>query len=126
MNSPEQTAREIVGAADDDPIIKLCDALCWEATKRGWDLFHIESDGHIRSQTNGVWREEMTPPPKMVPRIVRRFKVIAQLDMIHNPPEQAGSARFLVNGTPFEINVRVRRAGSGEESALIEFVHPAA
>ena len=120
------SAREIVGAADDSPIVKLCDALCWEGTKQAWDLLHIEPDGHIRSQTKGTWREEMNLPPKMIPPLVRRFKVVAQLDLIHHTPEQTGAARFRVKGTSFDIQVRVRRAPSGEESVLVEFAHAAA
>ncbi len=126
MDPHDQAARELVGASDDSPIVKLCDALCWEGGKQRWDLILVAPDGHIRSQANGEWRDVMDLPVKMVLALVRRFKVVAQLDLIHHVPEQTGSARFLVDGRPFDIHVRVRRAASGEESVTVEFVHAAA
>ncbi|MCI0342771.1 MAG: Flp pilus assembly complex ATPase component TadA, partial [Planctomycetales bacterium] len=74
----------IEGDAESSPVIKLVNLVIAEAVKNKSSDIHIEpleKRIRIRYRQDGVLREVMSPPKKMLAAIVSRIKVMSQLDI---------------------------------------------
>lgn len=109
-------------AGNAPPTVKLCDLILVEFLKDDWEraeLVHGDAEGFlVRFGRGDEWRDVMKIPTAAQAPMVRRLKVIANLD-ISNKPSQQGRMRITVNGTAHHVELAVRTTEAGIEEATL-------
>jgi type IV pilus assembly protein PilB len=101
--------------ADDAPVIKLVHSIIAQATERGASDIHYEpqpdSSGRgaremrVRMRVDGVLTEATTVPKKMVPGVVSRIKIMADLDIAERRIPQDGRVGMTIDGRHVDVRV---------------------
>ena len=101
--------------ADDAPVIKLVHSIIAQATERGASDIHYEpqpdSSGRaaremrVRMRVDGVLTEATTVPRKMVPGVVSRIKIMADLDIAERRIPQDGRVGMTIDGRHVDVRV---------------------
>lgn len=94
--------------AQDLPIIKIVDTLLKHAILQAASDIHIEPDEtevHVRYRIDGILHETMTLPKQVLPGIVARIKVLADLKLDEHRIPQDG--RFKIEEDNKKISFRV-------------------
>ncbi len=111
----------IEGDAESSPVIKLVNLVIAEAVKNKSSDIHIEpleKRIRIRYRQDGVLREVMSPPKKMLAAIVSRIKVMAQLDIAERRKPQDGKIQMKIDGRQIDFRVSVLPLIHGEKVVL--------
>jgi type IV pilus assembly protein PilB len=96
-------------AADDAPVIKLCNHLLLSAIQKGASDIHVEpyeKSYRVRFRIDGVMHEEMAPPVKLKAALSSRLKIMAHLDIAERRLPQDGRIKLKV-GKDKEMDFRV-------------------
>ena len=96
-------------AADDAPVVKLCNHLLLSAIQKGASDIHVEpyeKSYRVRFRIDGVLREEMSPPVKLKAALSSRLKIMAHLDIAERRLPQDGRIKLKV-GEDREMDFRV-------------------
>ncbi len=104
----ELSLDELIARAEEAPIVKLVDLLLMQAIKDRASDIHIEPFRHkinIRYRIDGVLYEIMPPARHLLPAIVSRIKILANLDIAERRLPQDGA--FLVKVEKKGIDIRV-------------------
>jgi type IV pilus assembly protein PilB len=108
-------------AADDQPVIRLVDALLVDAiTGRASDV-HLEPDGaglRVRFRVDGLLREATRVPRSLAPQVLSRVKIMARLDIAERRLPQDGRAVVRVDGQPVDLRVSTMPTQHGETVVL--------
>lgn len=99
---------ELISKAEEAPIVKLVDLLLMQAIKDRASDIHIEpfkDKINIRYRIDGVLYEILPPARHLLPAIVSRIKILANLDIAERRLPQDGS--FLVKVEKKGIDIRV-------------------
>lgn len=99
---------ELISKAEEAPIVKLVDLLLMQAIKDRASDIHIEpfkDKINIRYRIDGVLYEILPPARHLLPAIVSRVKILANLDIAERRLPQDGS--FLVKVDKKGIDIRV-------------------
>ncbi|WP_291323063.1 GspE/PulE family protein [Desulfonatronospira sp.] len=94
--------------ADQAPVIKLVNSLIAQAVSEKASDIHISPEKEAvqtRFRMDGKLREVSTPPKKLMPALVSRIKILANMDIAITRVPQDG--RFTVIMNQREINIRV-------------------
>ncbi|HUA05841.1 MAG TPA: ATPase, T2SS/T4P/T4SS family [Solirubrobacteraceae bacterium] len=101
--------------ADDAPIIKLVHSIIAQATERGASDIHYEPqpdasgrgarEMRVRMRVDGVLTEATTVPKKMVPGVVSRIKIMADLDIAERRIPQDGRVGMTIDGRHVDVRV---------------------
>jgi len=101
--------------ADDAPVIKLVHSIIAQATERGASDIHYEpqpdSTGRaaremrVRMRVDGVLTEATTVPKKMVPGVVSRIKIMADIDIAERRIPQDGRVGMTIDGRHVDVRV---------------------
>jgi type IV pilus assembly protein PilB len=105
----ELNVNELERAAEDAPVVRLCNALLINAIKRGCSDIHIEPYEkrlRVRYRVDGVLLEEMEPPMKWKAAISSRIKIMASLDIAERRLPQDGRIKLKLGGGK-EMDYRV-------------------
>src|ERR1022692_1204319 len=99
-------------AAEEAPIIKLCNLVLTDAVKRGASDIHIEpyeKEYRVRFRIDGVLQNVMAPPMKLKDAITSRIKIMAKLDISEKRLPQDGRImiKYLRDGKKKELDFRV-------------------
>jgi len=99
-------------AADEAPIIKLCNLILTDAVKRGASDIHVEpyeKAYRVRFRTDGVLQNVMEPPLKLKDAITSRIKIMSKLDIAEKRLPQDGRImiKYLKDGKKKELDFRV-------------------
>jgi type IV pilus assembly protein PilB len=108
---------EVRESVDDAPTIKLVNSILAEAVELRASDVHFEADGgdmRVRFRVDGVLNETATIPKKMIPGVVSRIKVMADLDISERRVPQDGRVTLKVEGRPVDIRVVTMPAVNGE------------
>ncbi len=111
----------IEGDAESSPVIKLVNLVIAEAVKNKSSDIHIEpleKRIRIRYRQDGVLREVMSPPKKMLAAIVSRIKVMSQLDIAERRKPQDGKIQMKIDGRQIDFRVSVLPLIHGEKVVL--------
>ena len=108
----EMGLSELEKAADEAPIVKLCNLILTDAVKRGASDIHIEpyeKEYRVRFRIDGMLQTIMTPPAKLKDAITSRLKIMSKLDISEKRLPQDGRIMLKVNlgGRKKQLDYRV-------------------
>lgn len=115
-----QTA-DLLDSQDDAPVIRLINALIAEAVKTRASDIHIEPYEKalsVRLRIDGVLREVLSLPSRMIPVIVSRVKVMARLDIAERRLPQDGRISIALGGKTVDVRVSTLPARFGERVVM--------
>jgi type IV pilus assembly protein PilB len=103
---------ELEKAAEEAPIIKLCNLVLTDAVKRGASDIHIEPyerEFRVRFRIDGVLQNIMSPPMKLKDAITSRVKIMSKLDISEKRLPQDGRImiKYSKDGRKKELDFRV-------------------
>jgi type IV pilus assembly protein PilB len=108
---------EIRESADDAPVIKLVNSIIAQAVEEGASDIHFEPEGRdmrVRFRVDGVLRETTQIPRRMVPGVVSRVKIMADLDIAEKRIPQDGRVSLTVDGHAIDTRVVTMPRVDGE------------
>ncbi len=108
---------EIRESAEDAPIIKLVNSIIAEAVGDGASDIHLEPEGRdmrVRFRVDGVLRETTSIPRQMVPGVISRVKIMADVDISEKRLPQDGRVSLTVEGHSIDVRVVTMPAVTGE------------
>jgi len=99
-------------AAEEAPIIRLCNLILTDAVKRGASDIHIEpyeKEYRVRFRIDGIMQTVMTPPLKLKDAITSRIKIMAKLDISEKRLPQDGRImiKYTTGSRKKELDFRV-------------------
>jgi len=109
---------DLEAAAGDSPVIKLVNYLISSAVSEGASDIHIEPDEdslRIRFRVDGQLYEKLRPPPKLLPGLVSRIKIMARMDIAERRLPQDGGIHVLMEGRPVDLRVSSMPGSHGEK-----------
>jgi type IV pilus assembly protein PilB len=112
---------EIRESADDAPVIKLVNSIIAQAVEEMASDIHFEPEGRemrVRFRVDGVLRETTTIPRRMVPGVVSRVKIMADLDIAEKRVPQDGRVSLTVDGHAIDTRVVTMPRVDGEGIVL--------
>jgi type IV pilus assembly protein PilB len=105
----EDNSLDLEKAADDAPVVKLCNHILLSAIQKGASDIHVEpyeKSYRVRFRVDGVLNEEMSPPPKLKAALSSRLKIMSHLDIAERRLPQDGRIKLKV-GANKEMDFRV-------------------
>jgi type IV pilus assembly protein PilB len=108
---------EIRESADDGPVIKLVNSIIAQAVEEGASDIHFEPEGRdmrVRFRVDGVLRETTNIPRRMVPGVISRVKIMADLDIAEKRVPQDGRVSLTVDGHSIDTRVVTMPRVDGE------------
>jgi type IV pilus assembly protein PilB len=108
---------EIRESADDAPVIKLVNSIIAQAVEEHASDIHYEPDGRdmrVRFRVDGVLRETTKIPRRMVPGVISRVKIMADLDIAEKRVPQDGRVSLTVDGHSIDTRVVTMPRVDGE------------
>jgi type IV pilus assembly protein PilB len=96
-------------AAEDAPVVRLCNHLLLSAIQKGASDIHVEpyeKSYRVRFRIDGVLHEEMSPPVKLKAALSSRLKIMAHLDIAERRLPQDGRIKLRVDADK-EMDFRV-------------------
>jgi type IV pilus assembly protein PilB len=108
---------EIRESAGDAPVIKLVNSIIAQAVEEGASDIHFEPAGRdmrVRFRVDGVLRESTQIPRRMVPGVVSRVKIMADLDIAEKRVPQDGRVSLTVEGHAIDTRVVTMPRVDGE------------
>jgi general secretion pathway protein E len=115
-----QTA-DLLDSEDDAPVIRLINALIAEAVKTKASDIHVEpyeKSLSVRLRIDGVLREVLSLPARMIPVIVSRVKVMARLDIAEKRVPQDGRISIALGGRAVDVRVSTLPSRFGERVVM--------
>ena len=99
-------------AAEEAPIIKLCNLILTDAVKRGASDIHVEpyeKEYRVRFRIDGVLQNVMAPPMKLKDAMTSRIKIMSKLDISEKRLPQDGRImiKYIKDGKKKELDFRV-------------------
>src|SRR5215207_7699768 len=104
-------------SAADAPTIKLVNSIIAQAVEDGASDIHFEPHGRdmrVRFRVDGVLHETTSIPRRMVPGVVSRVKIMADLDIAERRIPQDGRVSLSVEGHSVDIRVVTLPSAGGE------------
>jgi type IV pilus assembly protein PilB len=108
---------EIRESAAEAPVIKLVNSIIAQAVEDGASDIHYEPHGkemRVRFRVDGVLHETTTIPRRMVPGVVSRVKIMADLDIAEKRLPQDGRVTLQVEGHHVDVRIVTLPSGAGE------------
>ena len=110
----------------EEPIVVAVNEMIASAIELNASDIHLGADDanlHLRYRVDGVLRPQQGPPKSAHEALVRRFKVMAQLDLTQTRKPQDGKIRFQHHGQAFDLRVSVIPTVNGE-SVVVRVLRP--
>jgi type IV pilus assembly protein PilB len=110
-------AADIRESAADAPVIKLVNSIIAQAVEDGASDIHFEPHGRdmrVRFRVDGVLHETTSIPRRMVPGVVSRVKIMADLDIAERRIPQDGRVSLSVEGHSVDIRIVTLPSAGGE------------
>ncbi|MGM0369789.1 MAG: type II secretion system ATPase GspE [Bacillota bacterium] len=107
--------------AQEAPIIRLVNVVITNGLKKGASDIHIEpfeDNIRVRYRIDGVLYETEAPPKNVLPAIITRIKIMADLDIAERRLAQEGRIRIKVLGRQLDIRVSITPTLEGESAVL--------
>ncbi|MGH9734857.1 MAG: type IV-A pilus assembly ATPase PilB [Candidatus Acidiferrales bacterium] len=104
--------QQLEKAAEEAPIIKLCNLILTDSVKRGASDIHIEpyeKEFRVRFRVDGILQNVMAPPLKLKDAITSRIKIMSKLDISEKRLPQDGRImiKYAKDGKKKELDFRV-------------------
>lgn len=121
INSILEEPDDLLNSDDDAPIIKLLNAILFEAIREKVSDIHIEPYSKeliIRFRLDGVLKSSLTSQVKIAPFLVTRIKVLARLDIAEKRVPQDGRLTVKLGGKDVDLRVSTMPSVYGERVVL--------
>ncbi len=109
-------------AANQAPVINLVNKVLAKAIQEGTSDIHIEPqelDLRIRFRRDGILHQAFNPlPKKLIPAVVARFKIMADMDIAERRLPQDGKIRRVFQGRNVDFRVNTIPSRYGEKVCL--------
>lgn len=113
---------DAIKGAEDAPIIALVNKILAKALQDGVSDIHIEPQEEalrVRFRKDGVLQQAFDPlPRKIIPAVVSRFKILADLDIAERRAPQDGRIRKIFQGRRIDFRVNTLPSRWGEKVVL--------
>jgi len=112
---------DLLDTQDDAPVIRLINALIAEAVKVKASDIHVEpyeKSLSVRLRIDGVLREVLSLPSRMIPVFTSRLKVMARLDIAEKRVPQDGRISLALGGKTVDVRVSTLPARFGERVVM--------
>jgi len=113
--------KDILGMAQEAPIIKLVNHILYQAVKRGASDIHIEpfeKEVQVRYRIDGVMYVTFKPPKRLQGAIISRLKIMANLNIAEKRLPQDGRINIKVGDKAIDIRVSVLPVAFGERVVM--------
>ncbi len=117
----EEDAERLKDLASEAPVIRLVNQIVFRAVETRASDIHIEPFEdrlRIRYRYDGVLHEMESPPPRLIPAIVSRIKIMAKLDIAERRLPQDGRIKLAVRGQEVDFRVSTIPSLHGETVVL--------
>ncbi len=117
----EEDAERLKDLASEAPVIRLVNQIVFRAVETRASDIHIEPFEdrlRIRYRYDGVLHEMESPPPRLIPAIVSRIKIMARLDIAERRLPQDGRIKLAVRGQEVDFRVSTIPSLHGETVVL--------
>jgi len=115
---------DIRASATDAPTIKLVNSIIAQAVEDGASDVHFEPHGRdmrVRFRVDGVLHETTTIPRRMMPGVISRVKIMADLDIAEKRLPQDGRVTLQVEGHHVDVRI-VTLPSSGSEGVVMRLL----
>ena len=112
---------DLVSLANDAPVVRLVNLLLLEALNARASDVHIEGYARslrVRYRVDGVLREAPSPPPHLMPAVISRLKIMADLDIAERRVPQDGRIRLRLQDRQVDARVSTLPTLHGESVVL--------
>jgi type IV pilus assembly protein PilB len=109
------------GDEEASPVIKLVNVLLADAIRSKTSDIHIEPLERrirVRYRQDGVLREVMSPPKRMLGAIISRIKIMSDLDIAERRRPQDGKFQMRMDGRQVDFRVSILPLIHGEKAVL--------
>ena len=99
---------DLVSLANEAPVVRLVNLLLLEALEARASDVHIEGYAHtlrVRYRVDGVLRDAPSPPTHLMPAVVSRLKIMAELDIAERRVPQDGRIRLRLQDRNVDVRV---------------------
>lgn len=113
--------KDIMGMAQEAPIIKLVNQIIFQAVKREASDIHItpfEKEINVRYRIDGVMYPAFSPPKRIQSALISRIKIMANLNIAERRVPQDGRIQIKVADKMYDIRVSVLPASEGENIVM--------
>ena len=117
----EQSLAQMTGVVDDAPIVKFVNALITKAVQDRASDIHIEPGEQellVRYRVDGVLHTVTTQSRKILPGVVSRLKIMAELDIAERRVPQDGRISLKVAGKAIDLRVSSLPTVFGEKVVM--------
>jgi type IV pilus assembly protein PilB len=108
-------------SATEAPVVKLVHSIIGDAVNRGASDIHFDpwrESMQVRYRVDGVMVESTTVPNNLVPGLISRIKIMAELDIAERRVPQDGRVALDVDGRHIDIRVAVLPVIRGESIVM--------
>src|SRR5581483_178920 len=115
------TDLDLLDAGDEAPVIRLVNALLFQAVRDGASDLHVEPHERgvtIRFRIDGLLHEALAPPARFHAVIVSRLKVMARLDIAERRLPQDGRIQLRAAGRDVDVRASFVPTAWGERVVL--------
>jgi general secretion pathway protein E len=116
-----RTSSDILTSEESAPIIKFVNALFYQAVKKRASDIHIdvqEKKGEVKFRIDGMLTKNVDLDKKVVNLVIRRIKVISNLDISEKRIPQDGRTQIKIAGEVLDIRVSVLPTFYGERVVM--------
>jgi type IV pilus assembly protein PilB len=112
---------ELLESASEAPVVQLVHSVIADAVERGASDIHFDprdGDMRVRFRVDGVVIDSTTVPRKLVPGLVSRIKIMAELDIAERLLPQDGRISLTIDGRYVELRVATLPVMRGESVVM--------
>ena len=112
---------DLVSLANDAPVVRLVNLLLLEALGARASDVHIEGYARslrVRYRVDGVLRDAPSPPAHLMPAVISRLKIMAELDIAERRVPQDGRIRLRLQDREVDVRVATLPTLHGESVVL--------
>jgi general secretion pathway protein E len=112
---------DLVSLANEAPVVKLVNLLLLEALEARASDVHLETyQGglRVRYRIDGVLQDAPSPPAHLMPAVISRLKIMAELDIAERRVPQDGRIRLRLQDRPVDVRVSTLPTLHGESVVL--------
>ena len=113
--------RDLLDLTDEAPVIRLLNAMLFQAVKERASDIHIEPferSLEVRFRIDGILRLRLEPPKLLQDALISRVKIMASLNIAEKRLPQDGRFKVLVAGNEVDIRVSLVPTMYGERTVL--------
>ena len=117
----ERALDDLVHQANEAPVVRLVNLLLLEALDARASDVHIEGYARgmrVRYRLDGVLQDVAPPPPALMPAIISRLKIMADLDIAERRVPQDGRIRLRLHDRQVDVRVATLPTLGGESVVL--------